>query len=59
MINSKWIESVKVAMSAQLEELKDQARDRSSWRKCIYSMWLQKLDIDLMACNNKSQAARK
>lgn len=45
-------------MSALLEEMKDQARDRSSWKIYIY-MWLQKLDIDLMASNNKSEAARK
>lgn len=33
---AKWMESIIVVMGASLEDLKDQRRDRSIWRKPIY-----------------------
>lgn len=33
---ARWIDSVTVAMSAMLEELKNRGRDRSPWIKSMY-----------------------
>lgn len=33
---ARWMESITVVMGASLEDLKNQRRDRSIWKKTIY-----------------------
>lgn len=49
----KWMESVTLMMGAPLEDLKNQRRDRSVWRKPIY--WSLRTDTNLMAYNQSDR----
>lgn len=33
-----WMDSVTMTRNASMEDLKNQIRDRSAWRKCMWSL---------------------
>lgn len=47
-----WMDSVTMAMSTEVEDLKDQIRNETLWRKCVRSL---SVDIDLIARNQKQK----